>query len=460
MARINGIDFNKGIAILGMLFFHAFQTGIAHNNSELTINWAFSLPPFVTYGIILPLVFISHLGSLFVFLTVMTTTISLLSLYKKNKKAIISYLFGRLIFAVALKALELFWYSFLINYDFLSKREFAFPSFEIPYDSGTLDAIGILGFLVPTLVYGLISIPHIHYSFQILIIMCFIICWWPFYQIIGDNCNVLSNWLSTHGFNILGLFFSKCGTGSFQISEMLPFGLLGACWGILMFNTKSWKYYAIFCSVVVSICVVIGTILIFFTPEFIQKIGDDRKPLGYLLVIMAFQNIMHLTHCYFTDGPRTDEKLLKSRRHTTYLRRLSCVSLTAFVIDTYTELQVLKVFEAIFGPAADYKSNAVLWNSWLVLIYMFTYALCWMLLIRLWEKISFRWSLEHQLSSIIQWIYNKPYNKMDFKKVIYEPIWEIERKSQPNEDTTIIISQNNDEYESIAEIPKNTQIDH
>ena len=428
MPRIAGIDFNKGIAIAGMLFFHAFQTGIANNDSEVTMNFAFSLPPFVTYGIILPFVFISHLGSLFAFLTVMTTTISTIRIFNTDRKRIWGYLFGRFLFAIALKLLELFYYSILLDHDFLHELNVTFPDFKIPIDADTLDIIGILGFIVPTFITLLLYIPKVPYYVHILLLLIISNIWWAFYPQIGDASITAAKWLYKYGFNLLSIFFYKCGVGTFQVSEMLPVGLLGGAWGLLLSNTTNWKHYMYFTIVVVGLCWSIGGVLLAFTPDIISHLGEDRKPLGYLLFIQGFINLMHFVHTWFTDGPRDPQKLLKSRKHTRLYNRFSVISLSAFVLDAFVERQLMKFFVVFFGESTDFEKKVVLWNPWIVLLFMVVYILLWYGLSLLWEKCHFRFSLEHQLSYIIQWLYQRPYNKMDYKKVIYGPVWEIEQK--------------------------------
>ena len=52
----------------------------------------------------------------------------------------------------------------------------------------------------------------------------------------------------------------------------------------------------------------------------------------------------------------------------------------------------------------------------------------WCIIVKLWEKIEFRFCVESQLSTIMCWLFNQPYNKMDYKTAIYGPINEIQQE--------------------------------
>lgn len=47
---------------------------------------------------------------------------------------------------------------------------------------------------------------------------------------------------------------------------------------------------------------------------------------------------------------------------------------------------------------------------------------------RVWEIIEFRFSVEQQLAFIMQWLFNRNYNKIDYKKNIYGPLHELQEE--------------------------------
>ena len=54
----------------------------------------------------------------------------------------------------------------------------------------------------------------------------------------------------------------------------------------------------------------------------------------------------------------------------------------------------------------------------------------WAFICVLWEKGHFRFSMEYQLSCIMSWLFQQPYNKMDYKSAIYGPVEELKKEME------------------------------
>ena len=89
---------------------------------------------------------------------------------------------------------------------------------------------------------------------------------------------------------------------------------------------------------------------------------------------------------------------------------------------------IYRVFKLFFGPGADLESKTFLWPWYLAFSFMIVCVCVWCLVVKLWEKIEFRFCIEAQLSAIMCWLFNQPYNKMDYKTAIYGPINEIQQE--------------------------------
>ena len=56
----------------------------------------------------------------------------------------------------------------------------------------------------------------------------------------------------------------------------------------------------------------------------------------------------------------------------------------------------------------------------------------WAFVCLLWEKAHFRFSMEHQLSCIMSWLFQQPYNRMDYKSAIYGPVEDLKKEMEAN----------------------------
>ena len=54
--------------------------------------------------------------------------------------------------------------------------------------------------------------------------------------------------------------------------------------------------------------------------------------------------------------------------------------------------------------------------------------MAWSYFLVLWEKVDFRFSAESQLSAIMSWIFQAPYNKIDYSKNIYGALADVTKE--------------------------------
>ena len=84
----------------------------------------------------------------------------------------------------------------------------------------------------------------------------------------------------------------------------------------------------------------------------------------------------------------------------------------------------------LFGEGADRQQEICLWSWHVVLLYMLLCTMLWAFICVLWEKGHFRFSMEYQLSCIMSWLFQQPYNKMDYKSAIYGPVEELKKEME------------------------------
>ena len=148
-----------------------------------------------------------------------------------------------------------------------------------------------------------------------------------------------------------------------------------------------------------------------------------------MIIIMIVEYLFILICCHFLDNPqRSLTKRYTSMKHTTFLRRINSLSLSAFVFSSAMNKKIFTIFQLpfLFGQAIDYEQQQCIWNWPVVALYSFTAVFVGIGLARLWEYMDFRFSIEQQLAIIMQWLFQRPYNKVDYKKNIYGPLQELQ----------------------------------
>ena len=129
------------------------------------------------------------------------------------------------------------------------------------------------------------------------------------------------------------------------------------------------------------------------------------------------------------DNPsRPVEKRHSLIRNTTFLRRANALSLTAYIVEEAFNNAFYTVFKTFFGPGADRENHICLWSWPVVLIFVFLCTVAWSYFLVLWEKVDFRFSAESQLSAIMSWIFQAPYNKIDYSKNIYGALIDVKKE--------------------------------
>ena len=163
--------------------------------------------------------------------------------------------------------------------------------------------------------------------------------------------------------------------------------------------------------------------------DFVAELFANFKPEGFMLIIMIVEYLFILICCHFLDNPkRSLTKRYTSMKHTTFLRRINSLSLSAFVFSSVMNKKIFTIFQLpfLFGPAIDREQEQCIWNWPVVALYSFTAVFVGIGIARLWEYMDFRFSIEQQLAFIMQWLFQRPYNKVDYKKNIYGPLQELQ----------------------------------
>ena len=429
--RIYGIDFGKGLAIAGMLLAHTFEGGVCNWENDIELKYVNMIPSVITI-IGAPIMLICLMGLFFTYLTSMTCTMSMLRIEKKGEKYVMSYLIYRLAFAFVLKGVELVMFTWWSQYGVFDKMEISWPVAAVDKEGGTLDSVGVCGFLVPLLVHLVRKMPYIKETVfrQVGFLTTLASILLFFYESIANFALAASGWCFKYDFNFLGMLFSKIATGPFMLAQCVPFGIIGGALSLLMVHYKDWKYLWRYAVIIISEAFILTIVFFLTNAHPFEAILSERKPYFVRFLELCFETFVCVLVSYFTDN---ENRPLVQRYHLnknlTFFRKLSVVSLSAFIFELWVSKQVRKVFNIFVGPSYDATTREVYWNLWTGVIFMIVnYALdLW--IIMLWEKINFNFSCEHLIANILSYIFGKK-EEVNWKesndKVIYGPNKELE----------------------------------
>lgn len=427
--RLVGLDYGRGLAIMGLLFTHSIMGSITHWKIDILFDLAGKIPVILVVLLLAPIALLGMMGSLFSFATAICVTLSSIKIHEKGWKYLIQYCVMKMVFAFILKGLEDFWSQICSDYNLFRSGKLEFPTVYIFYWAHTLDDVGFFSWSVPLLVAIVTSIPKMHYYGHMAILTVIAVVLLYFNQYFIEWFKILADFSKEKEFYLFYYLFMKCADGAFAIAQYFPFGILGGAYGLMMSKTRDFKVYWTYTGIL-SFILFLGFIrFVPFEEDIISRSFGWIKPNCFLFLMGIIQSIAVIICLHFTDNPKRDiNKRYSAIKKTAFLRRINCLSLTAYVVDRgYNDL-IYRIFKLFFGPGADYDKKSFLWPWYLAVLYMIVCVWVWSIIVKLWEKIEFRFCVESQLSTIMCWLFNQPYNKMDYKTAIYGPINDIQQE--------------------------------
>ena len=428
--RYYSLDVAKGFAIILMLLSHPFSGTYATVDFPFLITFADTVPKFVWYCILLPLGVIGNMGSFFVFISSICVTLSFLDISKKGWKVVWRYLSMKFIFAILLRGMEIFWVSWTTEYDMIETRRIQWPIVSLPFSSDIIDCIGFNSWSISLVVYLLRLVPFLRdYRLQIYILYFLSVLVTVFSRFLSECCSVAMQWSNSHRLYILEYCFSKMSSGTDQLPQLWPFGLLGAAFAILFHSGVPLSKLVWFSGIVFGVNCIIGVVFLYPVDDFITELFEPFKPEGFMFISMGVELVVVLICIFiFDDKRRSPMRRRGSLKRTTYMRRLNTLSLTIFVLEKWLNKNLLVLFELFFGELIDTTKKEILWTWPVVILFSVVVVFIVIGVARIWEYFEFRYSVEHQINRILLWLFDKQYNKVDYKANIYGPMNEVQQE--------------------------------
>ena len=423
--RFVGLDVTRGFGIMVMLLIHAMIQQIGDYDDSIFIPHVKSMHP-VALILLAPLVLLGLWGTAFPLIASITISVQMLDLSKTHPDRLGKYVLGRFFTGFILIVLNQIAMT-LFEARFFKEGKFFLPEFNIRYGSNIIDAIAFTGVITSFCLYiYLIIRKKIDKKKQNLEIVIFflvlIIIWFVFTPFLIPIGRQVYSWADEHSMFFLKYIVSKFVLGRFTLFPVVGFGFLGMIYGLFLHNEYSFKKIFIFSLILTIVCVIIFLIFLFIDSSFFNDFASLNAPIQ--LQILNLGLIPHLILA-FSRGPDFSPVEIRHKRasRTTWMRRYSIISLTAFSIATYIGEWIFHFFTEIWGSSIDRSGEIpiISWNFFQIAAFLITVMAFWELLVRLWEKIDYKGSLEWFMIVILSKIVQRKSSKLNVEKILYEP---------------------------------------
>lgn len=417
--RLITIDVMKGYAILGLLLLHALIYGIWH-----TSGTALSILPIWLVVLLAPLIITATWGGGFALLSGFINAFNAVNKMSKgmSRKVALQPIIINSIIIILLDPIRCYFlvvpwhrlftgemgYSLFLN--LVVNGKFAWPPFEQIMSPGALPVIGIAGLLcalVLTFVYDKNGKTKENKMLvPILLLMAFLIV--LFGEPLSHAMYAFEKEMFFKGRFLKLLAYPLILIGG-DILSFLPNGayaFLGMAFALIYKKENSKdlvKRYGHYVSLVAFISFVI------FLFVMIKQLGDAQAIInelfGYRIQprTLTFFNISiislilsALLRYYEYDD---HEVYLKKAKKTIWVRRWGMVTLSLYMLDGLVNTFFSKLFHTWFG---NYflEIDAFMTNVPAILLYSLIIISFWFILVRSWEKVAFKGSIE----SLVVWI--------------------------------------------------------
>lgn len=443
-SRIVGIDVIKGITIFMMIIVHSITQVIADYDGSVFLTLLPKIPKIVLYCVVAPLVIMGLWGTIFTFVTGITTAISTIRILNTNKRAFPSYLLQRLLFLALLRFAESVCDAFFDSrYDIFNNGKIVIPPIKIGGNATTLDSIGWAGIISPLVIYVFYPLIKREKKWLTVVILSLItygsLLVSPY---IVDIFDYLSKSGYYHDMGLFGDIFGKVAYGRFKIAQTGAFAVVGAIYGILIQSNVSIFSMIVLGLVYFVIGIIYLVVCFMIDPDCLIHFVDDDVPLCAQVFSLGGIAFLAFIHCYFVDGNRPLHKKLKSRKHCVFVLRLSMLTLTIFCTGSWVGRQLALPFIMLFGPPCIHGTvSKIIWDYWVCILFIIAHVLLWWGIALLWEKNDFKYSLEYILGSMLAKFVGKEYHP-NSRQFVYGPTEEIKQLMQQSTETEVIVEEN------------------
>ena len=430
MRRLLFVDFLRGIAIFFVIIFHAMTFNIFGGTQE-ALDAAGTLVTIISY----PIGIVGSWAAIFVFLSSIANTAAVHGQLLKGTKPI-KVLIGAIIPNLAIISINYIFMTLFTHYRVVGDQKFysiingtlellEYPGFNprILLFNSSLIMIGF-GAIISNILLIIFrkqlmdstsnKIFWIFMGIGILIIALTPLLDWIF-QIHATPSRIDTYW--EEGKHAAAYFVSVFIGPRHSIFPYAAYGPFGAVFGVMILRNVDKKKFMTFGYLFGSVFALTGVLL--WIPLGIPGLNDPKyQPNLYVLDIgLLFCLITAFTILFeFRDH----KSRVKIAQKTIFVRRYSMATLTIFVFENLTSTGIAQLFNVLFGsffPAGIVSNKIFGFTIYLPIVFFL-----WHFILKAWEKVNFKGSVEWLTNEIVGRLRGRRSDKLNVQRILYNPV--------------------------------------
>jgi hypothetical protein len=318
----------------------------------------------------------------------------------------------------------------LLSYRFFEKGYFEIPRIGIWQHAEVLDLIAWSGFIVPSVIWLFYGGFKIKNPYFLMICFAVIIILWvgvsPLMWDVGE-LHVLT-WLEDRRLFFIRYLVRKMIRGRFRMFPVMAFGFLGGIYGMILQQNFSFRNILLTTLSIFGLSV-IGFVVWHFTiqPNWYLNFASEEVPIPLTIANLGLMPWLVLVFLHNQDFAKTEKKRVRAAKRTTWWRRYSLISLTAYSLGSEFAWRIFHFFTDLWGKSVnrvdpeDPSTFIFAWNIWQLLAFIATVWVFWEILLRLWEKVNYVLSVDWVLVKVNQLLTNQKMARLNLQPIIYGP---------------------------------------
>ncbi|MDD5765898.1 MAG: hypothetical protein PHW79_06605 [Candidatus Marinimicrobia bacterium] len=402
--RIYTFDIVKGIAIIFLIPMHALIYQIGKNDPSLFAPLISAVPEEVLY-MLAPVIVLSLWGPIFTLITGANIAYGFLRVYERDPNQSSAYILRRVLSAILLILISRI-AVFIFEGGMFENGSFSLLNFKIRYYADTLDSIAFTGIIVPVFILfiinkikgkksangeaNIVQPRHIYIGLAIITLI-----WFVFTPVVHAVKPYVFDALTKHDWKLLLMMFGKMTMGRFRFFPILGFGYVGAIIGAAIHNKEKFRKMRQTAVLFSGVTLVFFLLWCLLSENPLGNIVSDDIPIMVQVMnlgAMTFATVLMLGHYDFCRPEQRRRRVEK----TLAVRRFSIVSLTIYITECFVAQGVYLIFEHYWETAISFVNQipVLVWGGTQIFVFIMVIWLIWIIIVHLWEKIDFIFSLE------------------------------------------------------------------